>query len=104
MDPEDASFCVAFSGHKRGVTSVNFDSTGSHLASASKDTTVIVWDVVAESGVVRLKGHKDAVTQVRIRGHTGGWDTDAGMHGNDQGTQERFRASKIASDRETRNT
>lgn len=71
LAPEDASFCLVFSGHKRGVTSINFDSTGTHLASASKDTTIIVWDVVAEAGVVRLKGHKDAVTQVRfLRNHS----------------------------------
>ncbi|MEE6527253.1 hypothetical protein FKM82_028505, partial [Ascaphus truei] len=27
------------------------------------DTVVIVWDVINESGLYRLKGHKDAVTQ-----------------------------------------
>ena len=58
---------MVFSGHKRGVTSVAFDATGSRLASASKDTSIIVWDVVAEAGVVRLKGHKDVVTQVCSR-------------------------------------
>lgn len=29
-----------------------------------QDTDVIVWDVINESGLYRLKGHKDAVTQV----------------------------------------
>lgn len=28
-----------------------------------KDTDVIIWDVINESGLYRLKGHKDAVTQ-----------------------------------------
>lgn len=29
-----------------------------------QDTDVIVWDVINESGLYRLRGHKDAVTQV----------------------------------------
>jgi len=29
-----------------------------------QDTDVIVWDIINECGLYRLKGHKDAVTQV----------------------------------------
>lgn len=29
----------------------------------SQDTDVIVWDVINESGLYRLRGHKDEVTQ-----------------------------------------
>lgn len=29
-----------------------------------QDTDVIVWDVINECGLYRLKGHKDAITQV----------------------------------------
>lgn len=29
-----------------------------------QDTEVIVWDVINESGLYRLRGHKDVITQV----------------------------------------
>lgn len=31
--------------------------------SPPQDTDVIVWDIVNESGLYRLRGHKDVVTQ-----------------------------------------
>uniref|UniRef100_A0A5F8H4M2 WD repeat domain 3 n=1 Tax=Monodelphis domestica TaxID=13616 RepID=A0A5F8H4M2_MONDO len=34
------------------------------IRKGEKDTDVIVWDVINESGLYRLKGHKDAITQV----------------------------------------
>ena len=42
---------VTFSGHKNDVTSMCFDEEGMKLVSGSKDTTIIVWDIVAESGL-----------------------------------------------------
>jgi U3 small nucleolar RNA-associated protein 12 len=33
------------------------------IISSFQDTDVIVWDVINECGLYRLKGHKDAVTQ-----------------------------------------
>ena len=33
-----------------------FDSEGHRLASGSRDTNIIVWDVVNECGLYRLKG------------------------------------------------
>lgn len=53
---------VTFKGHKSAVTALTYDSTGMHLVSGSKDTDVIVWDVVSENGLYRLKGHKGMVT------------------------------------------
>jgi len=31
-----------------------------------QDTDVVVWDVVAEAGMYRLRGHKGQVTQARF--------------------------------------
>jgi WD40 repeat protein len=39
---------------------------GTLLASGSADTDIIVWDMITESGLYRLKGHKDGVTGVRF--------------------------------------
>lgn len=55
---------VTFHGHKRAITAMAFDEAGMRLATASQDTTVILWDLVAETGLFRLKGHRDAITDV----------------------------------------
>ena len=50
-------------GHKGAVTCLGFGGKGgSLLASGSRDTTVVVWDVASETGVWRLSGHGDEVT------------------------------------------
>lgn len=36
------------------------------LASGGRDTDVILWDLVTESGMFRLRGHKDAITALRL--------------------------------------
>jgi U3 small nucleolar RNA-associated protein 12 len=51
-------------GHKSAVTCLAFDTQGLRLASGSKDTVVIVWDIVSETGLFRLRGHKHVITQV----------------------------------------
>ncbi|KAJ1493201.1 WD40-repeat-containing domain protein [Baffinella frigidus] len=55
---------VALDGHRAVAGALAFNDDGTLLASGSFDTDVIVWDVVAESGLYRLRGHKDAVTAV----------------------------------------
>ncbi|PWN27864.1 WD40 repeat-like protein [Jaminaea rosea] len=55
---------VTFHGHKRAITAMHFDEAGMRLVTASQDTTLILWDLVAESGLFRLKGHRDAITDV----------------------------------------
>jgi U3 small nucleolar RNA-associated protein 12 len=44
---------TVLNGHKKAVTAFAFDPTGTRLASGSQDTDLIVWDVVAESGLYR---------------------------------------------------
>jgi len=53
---------VTLSGHRAAVTMVRFIDGGASLVSGSNDTDVIMWDVVAEAGVVRLHGHSGPVT------------------------------------------
>ncbi len=57
---------VTFNGHKTAVTTLAFDAAGLRLASGSKDSVLIVWDVVNESGLYRLRGHKGPVTRCRF--------------------------------------
>ncbi|GAB6030553.1 Dip2/Utp12 protein [Chamberlinius hualienensis] len=58
---EDA--IVTFHGHKSPITCLAYDESGLRLLSGSMDTEVVLWDIVNESGVFRLKGHKGVVTQ-----------------------------------------
>ena len=43
-----------------------FDEDGVRLASGSKDTEIIIWDLVAEVGIFRLRGHKDQITALQF--------------------------------------
>ena len=47
-----------------GVSALRFNRGGGLLASGGRDTDVIVWDVAAEAGLYRLRGHRDMVTDV----------------------------------------
>lgn len=48
-----SSVIATFNGHKKAVTVLTFDHTGTRLASGSQDTNLIVWDVVGEAGLFR---------------------------------------------------
>ncbi|KAL5621503.1 hypothetical protein BROUX41_006403 [Berkeleyomyces rouxiae] len=65
-DSKIATVIVSFNGHKSGITILVFDKSGVRLASGSKDTDIIVWDLVAEVGQFKLRGHKDQVTGLRF--------------------------------------
>lgn len=62
-DLRSADVVSIFAGHRSEVTTLAYDAFGHKLASGSKDTDVIVWDTVAETGVCRLSGHKGPITQ-----------------------------------------
>ncbi|KAI9091554.1 WD40-repeat-containing domain protein [Phlyctochytrium arcticum] len=57
---------ITFNGHRGAVSALSWDPSGTRLVSGSKDTDIIVWDVIAETGLYRLRGHKDQVTAVRF--------------------------------------
>ncbi|CAG8512706.1 7541_t:CDS:10 [Ambispora leptoticha] len=57
---------VIFNGHRGSVTALVFDKNGTRLASGSKDTDLIVWDIVGEVGLYRMRGHKDQITAIRF--------------------------------------
>lgn len=53
---------VTFNGHKTAVSALAWDRDGTRLATGAKDTDIIVWDVIGEVGLFRLRGHRDQVT------------------------------------------
>jgi U3 small nucleolar RNA-associated protein 12 len=54
---------LTFNGHKSTITSISFDENGVRLVSGSKDTELVVWDLVGECGLFRLKGHKSPINK-----------------------------------------
>ncbi len=46
------------------MTALRYSRNGSQLASGSQDTDVILWDVIAESGLFRLRAHTAEVTDL----------------------------------------
>lgn len=69
FDCHDKHSKVVFSGHKGFVSCVAFDHSGLRVASAGKDTDIVVWDVANNSGLFRLKGHKGVVNKVQFMKH-----------------------------------
>ncbi|KAH0544149.1 hypothetical protein FGG08_001594 [Glutinoglossum americanum] len=65
-DSKISTVIVGFNGHRSAVTTLTFDGPGVRLASGSKDTDVIVWDLVGEVGLYRLRGHKDQITALQF--------------------------------------
>lgn len=43
------------------MSALRFSRSGALLASGSKDTDIVVWDVAAEAGLYRLRGHRGQV-------------------------------------------
>ena len=58
-DYEKATCEATLNGHKSAVTALRYNHLSSLLASGGKDCDVILWDVVGEAGLFRLRGHRD---------------------------------------------
>lgn len=56
----------SFAGHKSEVTALAFDEAGQLLVSGSHDTDIIVWDLITDSGLFKLRGHKNGITDVKF--------------------------------------
>ena len=53
-DRPSAAITVTLDGHRKAVTALAFDASGARLASGSQDTDIVLWDVVAETGLFRF--------------------------------------------------
>lgn len=60
---------LKFAGHHSRISSLAWDPQGMRVASGSDDGEIVVWDVVSERGMVRLKGHKGRITRLRFLQH-----------------------------------
>jgi U3 small nucleolar RNA-associated protein 12 len=60
---------LTLNGHSGSpIRSVSFDvaSGGARLATGSNDGSVVLWDVVAETGLFRLLGHRGGITDIHF--------------------------------------
>ncbi|CAO1598071.1 beta transducin [Xanthoria calcicola] len=90
-DASIASIVVSFNGHRSAVNIMAFDNEGSRLASGSKDTDVIVWDLVAEVGLYKLRGHENQITGLHFLQPNGA------MVGNDDETGQSLTSNGVVS-------
>lgn len=65
-DSRLANVMISFNGHKSAVTHLVFDQAGARLASGSRDTDIIIWDLIAEVGIVKLRGHTNQITSLNF--------------------------------------
>lgn len=65
-DSRTETVIISFNGHKSAITHLAFDSAGVRLASGSKDTDIILWDLIAEVGLFKLRGHTDQITSLHF--------------------------------------
>src|SRR5262249_46087957 len=76
---------------KRDVTAVAFSPNGVHLASASEDGTVKVWEVQTGQEILSLKGHADRawavafspdgrlISAINVKGIWQTWEATSGQ-------------------------
>jgi U3 small nucleolar RNA-associated protein 12 len=61
----DSSECeMTLNGHSKAISSLRCSVDGCCLVSGSRDTDIIVWDLVAQTGLFRLRSHVDAVNDL----------------------------------------
>ena len=63
LEQQSIGCSLTFNGHKTSVTSISFDAQGVRLVTGSKDTDLVVWDLIGECGLFRLKGHKAPINK-----------------------------------------
>lgn len=57
---------ITFNGHRSAITTIAFDKQGVRLASGAKDTDIVIWDLIGEVGLFKLRGHKDQITALHF--------------------------------------
>eukprot|EP00978_Attheya_sp_CCMP212_P018602 scaffold51140_cov49-Attheya_sp.AAC.2 len=58
---------LVLNGHsQKQVRSVKFDVCGTRLASGGADGSVVIWDIIAETGLYRLLGHRGGITDINF--------------------------------------
>ncbi|KAJ3440438.1 wd repeat-containing protein [Anaeramoeba flamelloides] len=62
----DYKLVCSLSGHHSSVRTINFRNDGSMFASGSDDTTIIVWDLLSQRGLFKLRSHRNVITKIQF--------------------------------------
>nr|XP_019043827.1 U3 small nucleolar RNA-associated protein 12 [Kwoniella bestiolae CBS 10118]OCF22757.1 U3 small nucleolar RNA-associated protein 12 [Kwoniella bestiolae CBS 10118] len=65
----EASEIVTFNGHKKSISYMTWDNSGSRLASGGAEGEIVLWDVIGEIGLFKLKSHRGQITGLRFIPH-----------------------------------
>ena len=55
-----------FTGHRRPISCLAFNSESNLLASGGQDNDIVVWDCVGDCGICRLTGHQNIITDLKF--------------------------------------
>lgn len=69
---------VTFNGHRKSATALGWDDVGARVFSGGAEGEIVVWDVIGEVGLFRLKGHRGPVTAIHWLRHP---STTSGVEG-----------------------
>ncbi len=60
--------CIMFmEGHLKSILSVDFNPNGYHIATASEDNSVKIWDLRQIKNVYTIPAHKSLVSKVKFQ-------------------------------------
>jgi len=59
---KNSELLLTVHGHTGPITALSFSQDGSLLASGSRDSEIVVWDIAAECGLFRLQGHSNSIS------------------------------------------
>lgn len=65
-DLTSGAVLITFTGHRAAISCLKFDRTGTRLVSGSRDSNIIVWDLIGETGLMKLRSHKDQITGILL--------------------------------------
>ena len=60
----DYQVSTAFSLHRAAISVMDFSNDSTRLASGSKDNNIFIWDILGESVLYKLAGHKDSISRI----------------------------------------
>lgn len=79
-DLEAARLVRTLTGHKAGLTCIDFHPYGDFLASGSTDTNLKLWDIRRKGCIFTYKGHSECVNSLKFS-PDGQWIASAGEEG-----------------------
>ena len=93
-DSKTGTVIISFNGHRSSISILTFDREGVRLASGATDTDIIIWDLIGEVGLFKLRGHKGQITGLNfLDGHSTSSEVKGYVNGDGLGPLDAAAAS-----------